>query len=47
MCNCDCKSCAHPEKVQGDPRECTPEQIQECHGDATEHPCAHAESKED
>lgn len=37
MC-CDCK-CAHPEKAKGEPSECTPEQIRECHGELTEHPC--------
>lgn len=26
------------EKVR-DPKKCSPEQIQECHGNATEHPC--------
>ncbi len=34
---CDCK-CEYPEKLKGKPEECTPEQIQECHGDK-EHPC--------
>src|SRR4030043_2407672 len=35
---CDCK-CQYPEKLKGKPEECTPEQIQECHGDDKEHPC--------
>ena len=26
-------------KAASEPKECTPEQIQECHGDAAEHPC--------
>jgi ArsR family transcriptional regulator len=35
-----CKeNCQHPEKLKGKPGECTPEQIKECHGDATHHPC--------
>lgn len=33
------KVCEHPEKLRGNPEECTPEQIRECHGDAKEHPC--------
>ena len=39
MCACDKSGCCHPEKLQGSPQECTPEQIQECHGDAQGHPC--------
>jgi hypothetical protein len=35
-----CKeNCQHPEKLNGKPGECTPEQIKECHGDAAHHPC--------
>lgn len=35
-----CKGqCEHPEKLKGKPEECTPEQIQECHGDTKNHPC--------
>lgn len=45
MCCCDPK-CAHPEKLEGDPSECTPEQIRECHGEVTEHPCECAEEEE-
>jgi hypothetical protein len=36
--------CPHPEDKR-DPSECTPEQIRECHGDATEHPCASQEKE--
>ena len=40
MCCCNPKSeCAHPEKLEADPSECTPERIRECHGDVAEHPC--------
>ena len=46
MCNGKCK-CEHPEKLQGDPSQCTPEQIQECHGEGSEHPCVQAESQEE
>jgi ArsR family transcriptional regulator, arsenate/arsenite/antimonite-responsive transcriptional repressor len=35
---CDCK-CQKPEKLNGKPEECAPEQIKECHGDTKEHPC--------
>jgi ArsR family transcriptional regulator len=34
---CDCK-CEYPEKLKGKPDECTPQQINECHGEE-EHPC--------
>lgn len=42
MCCRDKCGCEHPEKR--DPKECSPEQIQECHGDVQAHPC---ESKEE
>ncbi len=46
MCGCDPKSqCAHPEKLKGDPSECTPEQIRECHGEVAEHPCERQEAQ--
>ena len=31
-----CKGKCHEGK---NPKECTPEQIKECHGDVREHPC--------
>jgi hypothetical protein len=36
MCNCCCEK---PEKLKGKPEECTPEQIEECHGEVQDHPC--------
>jgi len=36
MCK-DC--CEHPEKLEGRPEDCTPDQIKECHGDTKDHPC--------
>lgn len=37
---CDDKPCCeHPEKLKGKPSECSPEQIKECHGETTAHPC--------
>ena len=38
MCCRDKSGCTHPEKKK-DPKECTPEQIRECHGEVKEHPC--------
>jgi DNA-binding transcriptional ArsR family regulator len=35
---CDCK-CQHPEKLKGKPEECTPKQIEKCHGSKKSHPC--------
>ena len=35
---CDCK-CEHPEKLKGKPEECTPKQIEKCHGSKKSHPC--------
>ena len=39
MCDDDKKTCEHPDKLKGEPKDCTPEQIKECHGDAECHPC--------
>jgi hypothetical protein len=36
MCN---GKCAHPEKLKGNPKDCSPEQIRECHPDMEGHPC--------
>ena len=36
MCK-DC--CERPERLKNAPRECTPQQIKECHGDTKDHPC--------
>ena len=45
---CDKKEgCQQPEKGKGDPRECSPEQIKECHGEVEGHPCAPDEPKGD
>lgn len=38
------KKCLKPEKLEGKPEECSPEQIKECHGDK-EHPCVDEEEK--
>jgi hypothetical protein len=31
--------CKKPKALKGKPEDCTPEQIEECHGDAREHLC--------
>jgi len=40
------EGCRKPKELQGDPKECSPEQIRKCHGDAQEHPCAGTEEDE-
>jgi ArsR family transcriptional regulator len=42
MCK-DC--CQQPDRLQGKPQECTPEQIKECHGDEKNHPCVPQEEE--
>ena len=39
MCCNEKQKCQKPENLKGEPRDCSPEQIKECHGDAKEHPC--------
>jgi len=33
------QTCEHPERLKGQPGQCSAEQIKECHGDAKAHPC--------
>jgi len=33
------KVCEHPDKLKGKPEECTPEQIEACHGQTKQHLC--------
>jgi peptidoglycan/LPS O-acetylase OafA/YrhL len=40
------EGCQRPEELKGDPRECSPEQIRKCHGDAAEHPCVPKDAEE-
>jgi len=35
--------CKHPDKLQGKPGECSPEQIKKCHGEDSEHLCVKEE----
>lgn len=45
-CEDMCETCCmHPEKLKGKPKECSPEQIKECHGDQEVHPCEIKEEK--
>ncbi len=37
------KKCEHPEKLKGEPGDCSPEQIKECHGDEKGHSCTEDE----
>ena len=40
MCDHETKSdCECLEKLKEKPKGCSPEQIEECHGDIKEHPC--------
>jgi len=37
---CQPKTCCQkPEELKGTPQGCSPKQLQECHGAATDHPC--------
>ena len=40
------QDCQKPDKLKSSPRECTPEQIRECHGDAAGHPCVETDGCE-
>jgi len=33
------KCCQKPENLKGKPEDCTPEQIEKCHGDEKNHTC--------
>ncbi len=37
--------CEKPERLTERPEECTPEQIRECHGEGSEHPCCRSRAK--
>ena len=43
---CHQESCEHPDKLRGNPCECSKEQIKECHGDAEGHPCEKVEAED-
>ena len=33
------EGCQKPENLKGKPQDCSPEQINECHGTEAKHPC--------
>ncbi len=37
------KGCQKPERLKDAPGECSPEQVEECHGDTKKHPCVPGE----
>ncbi len=46
MCCSDKKSgCQCPAELKGKPGDCTPKQIEKCHGAGKDHPCAPKEEK--
>ncbi|MBC8468432.1 MAG: hypothetical protein H8D56_03080 [Planctomycetes bacterium] len=45
MCNTENK-CDKPENLKTKPVECTPKQINKCHGDAMGHPCVDEQESE-
>jgi len=45
MCCAEKGGCQRPEELKGRPEECTPEQIERCHGSTQDHPCASEEKK--
>ncbi len=44
MCECGCEK---PEKLKGEPHECSSEQIKECHGSEINHPCVESAQKKE
>jgi hypothetical protein len=38
-CNENTEGCQKPENLKGKPKDCSPEQIRECHGEGHDHPC--------
>jgi DNA-binding transcriptional ArsR family regulator len=45
MCCREKCGCTHPEEKR-DPKDCSPEQIRECHGEVEGHPCEGKEEEE-
>jgi len=47
MCCTENKAgCQCPEELKGKPEDCTPEQIEKCHGTSGDHPCVPKEKQE-
>ncbi|HON84770.1 MAG TPA: metalloregulator ArsR/SmtB family transcription factor [Syntrophorhabdaceae bacterium] len=46
-CKDMCKACCmNPDKLKDKPEKCTSEQIKECHGETTDHPCEKQKEEE-
>jgi len=45
MCCQDKGGCQYPEKLKMAPHQCSNEQIKECHGDDSHHPCVRQEEE--
>jgi hypothetical protein len=39
--------CRNPEEFKEKPQDCSPEQIEKCHGDGKGHPCVSENEKQD
>ena len=39
MCGNKKNTCQYPEKLKGKPEDCSPKQIEECHGKEKKHIC--------
>ena len=39
MCDEKEKKCQKPENLTGKPEDCSPEQVEKCHGKKEDHPC--------
>ena len=37
--------CRKPKSLKGDPKECTPQQVKKCHGNAKGHVCAQSKTR--
>jgi hypothetical protein len=45
MC-CGKTKCERPKELKGTPKDCSPEQVNKCHGNVKRHPCAMSEKKQ-
>lgn len=44
-CSTKGNGCECPQELKGKPEECTPEQIEKCHGKTGDHPCVPEKEK--
>lgn len=48
MCGQNDKCCCQqPENLKSKPADCTPQQVQKCHGEVKHHPCCADDTKEE